>query len=100
MSPGINSVVFYAPVIFSSLGMGQDSSLLSSVIIGVVFVATTVVAVLTVDKYGRKVVFKLLLRAPHIIVHDIAEIWHCFCSCASSLQLGTSSRVWESLGST
>jgi hypothetical protein len=52
---GINSVVFYAPVIFSSLGMGQDSSLLSSVIIGVVFVVTTVVAVLTVDKFGRKV---------------------------------------------
>ncbi len=48
-------MVFYAPVIFSSLGMGQNSSLLSSVIVGVVFVVTTVVAVLTVDKFGRKV---------------------------------------------
>lgn len=55
VTAGINSVVFYAPVIFSSLGMGQNSSLLSSVIIGVVFVVTTVVAVLTVDKFGRKV---------------------------------------------
>ncbi|KAK9919065.1 hypothetical protein WJX75_009114 [Coccomyxa subellipsoidea] len=66
---GINSVVFYAPVIFSSLGMGQDSSLLSSVIIGVVFVVTTVVAVLTVDKFGRKVLF--LQGGVQMIVSEI-----------------------------
>ena len=52
---GINSVVFYAPVLFSSLGMGQDSALLSSVITGAVFVAATVISILTVDTFGRKV---------------------------------------------
>lgn len=43
--------------------MGQDSSLLSSVIVGVVFVATTVVAVLTVDKFGRKVLLQPALNS-------------------------------------
>ena len=52
---GINSVVFYAPVLFSSLGMGQDSALLSSVITGAVFVAATIISILTVDTFGRKV---------------------------------------------
>ena len=52
---GINSVVFYAPVLFSSLGMGQDSALLSSVITGAVFVAATIISILTVDSFGRKV---------------------------------------------
>ena len=54
---GINSVVFYAPVLFSSLGMGQDSALLSSVITGAVFVAATIISILTVDTFGRKVQF-------------------------------------------
>ena len=52
---GINSVVFYAPVLFSSLGMGQDSALLSSVITGAVFVAATIISILTVDSFGRRV---------------------------------------------
>lgn len=48
-------MIFYAPVLFSSLGMGQDSALLSSVITGAVFVAATVISILTVDTFGRKV---------------------------------------------
>ena len=52
---GINAVVFYAPVLFSSLGMGQDVALLSSVITGAVFVAATIISILTVDTFGRRV---------------------------------------------
>ena len=52
---GINAVVFYAPVLFSSLGMGQDAALLSSVITGAVFVAATIISILTVDTFGRRV---------------------------------------------
>ena len=57
---GINSVVFYSTPLFVSLGLGQDAAFLSSIITGVVFVATTVVAVLTVDKFGRKVLLPFL----------------------------------------
>ena len=48
-------MVFYAPVLFSSLGMGQDAALLSSVITGAVFVAATIISILTVDTFGRRV---------------------------------------------
>ena len=48
-------MVFYSTPLFVSLGLGQDSAFLSSVITGVVFVAATVVAVFTVDRFGRRV---------------------------------------------
>jgi sugar porter (SP) family MFS transporter len=56
---GINAIIFYAPVLFNSLGSGKTASLLS-VIIGVVNVLSTLVAVFTVDKFGRRA---LLLEA-------------------------------------
>jgi hypothetical protein len=57
---GINAIIFYAPVLFNSLGSGKTASLLSTVIIGVVNVLSTLVAVFTVDKFGRRA---LLLEA-------------------------------------
>lgn len=51
---GINSVMFYAPQLFSSLGSGMQMALLMHVIIGVVNVVTTFVAVFTVDRWGRR----------------------------------------------
>ena len=51
---GINVVLYYAPEIFRSMGMGTNASLLQTIIVGAVNLAFTVVAVLTVDKYGRK----------------------------------------------
>lgn len=51
---GINVVLYYAPEIFKSMGSGTDASLLETIIVGAVNLAFTVVAVLTVDKLGRK----------------------------------------------
>lgn len=51
---GINAIIFYAPQLFSSLGSGQDSALLSTIIIGAVNVVSTLVAVFLVDRVGRK----------------------------------------------
>lgn len=47
---GINSVIFYAPQLFDSLGSGQEAALLTTVIIGAVNVGTTLVAIWGVDK--------------------------------------------------
>jgi hypothetical protein len=47
---GINSIMFYAPQLFQSMGSGQQQALLTHVIIGVVNVVTTLVAVFTVDR--------------------------------------------------
>lgn len=52
---GINVVLYYAPRIFESMvGGSKDVSMLQTVIMGFVNILFTVVAILTVDKFGRK----------------------------------------------
>jgi MFS transporter, SP family, xylose:H+ symportor len=51
---GINVALYYAPRIFESMGAAKDASLLQTVIMGLVNVIFTVLAILTVDKWGRK----------------------------------------------
>jgi SP family xylose:H+ symportor-like MFS transporter len=51
---GINVVLYYAPEIFKSMGTTTDVSLLETIIVGAVNLAFTVVAVLCVDRYGRR----------------------------------------------
>jgi SP family xylose:H+ symportor-like MFS transporter len=51
---GINVVLYYAPEIFKGMGLNTNASLLQTIIVGAVNLAFTVVAILTVDKYGRK----------------------------------------------
>nr|ADJ68005.1 putative hexose transporter [Manihot esculenta]ADJ68006.1 putative hexose transporter 2 [Manihot esculenta] len=57
---GINAIMFYAPVLFDTLGFGSDASLYSAVITGAVNVISTVVSIYSVDRVGRRV---LLLEA-------------------------------------
>ncbi|GAB4843418.1 Sugar transport protein 8 [Ancistrocladus abbreviatus] len=57
---GINAVMFYAPILFQTVGFKSDGSLLSAVIIGLVNVFSTLVSVYGVDKFGRR---RLLLQA-------------------------------------
>ncbi len=51
---GINAVLYYAPEMFRNMGSSTDSALLQTVIVGVANVAFTVVAMLMVDRWGRK----------------------------------------------
>ncbi len=51
---GINVALYYAPRIFESMGAAKDASLMQTVVMGVVNVIFTVIAILTVDKWGRK----------------------------------------------
>lgn len=54
---GINVVMFYAPVLFKTIGFGRNASLFSSVITGAVNVIATFVAVYGTDKWGRRALF-------------------------------------------
>ncbi|PVH64848.1 hypothetical protein PAHAL_2G368400 [Panicum hallii] len=54
---GINVIMFYAPVLFKTVGFKQNASLVSSIITGLVNVFSTFVAVLTADKVGRRALF-------------------------------------------
>ncbi len=51
---GINVVLYYAPEIFRSMGNGTDTALLQTIIVGVINLTFTVVAIFTVDRFGRK----------------------------------------------
>lgn len=51
---GINVALYYAPRIFESMGAAKDSSLLQTVVMGLVNVLFTVIAIATVDKWGRR----------------------------------------------
>ncbi|KAE8672647.1 Sugar transport protein 13 [Hibiscus syriacus] len=57
---GINAIMFYAHVLFQTVGFKNDASLLSSVITGLVNVLSTLVSIGAVDKFGRR---GLLLEA-------------------------------------
>jgi len=51
---GINTVFNYAPKIFQSIGASQDDQLLQTVFIGAVNLLFTVLAMVLVDKLGRR----------------------------------------------
>ncbi|MDR1762711.1 MAG: D-xylose transporter XylE [Dysgonamonadaceae bacterium] len=50
---GINAVLYYAPRIFESAG-AEGGGMMQTVIMGVVNIVFTVVAIVTVDRFGRK----------------------------------------------
>ena len=51
---GVNAVLYYGPKIFMDAGLSGEGSLLSTVLVGVVNMLTTVIALLIIDKVGRK----------------------------------------------
>jgi SP family xylose:H+ symportor-like MFS transporter len=51
---GINVVLYYAPRIFESMGVARDASMLQTIVMGFVNVVFTVLAIVTVDRWGRK----------------------------------------------
>lgn len=55
---GINTVIYYAPTILSDTGLTKSASITQTVFVGVTNVVFTVVAVLLLDRVGRR---KLLL---------------------------------------
>ncbi|XP_008797206.2 sugar transport protein MST6-like [Phoenix dactylifera] len=54
---GINIIMFYAPVLFKTIGFGDNASLMSAVITGLVNVGATLVSIATVDRFGRRFLF-------------------------------------------
>jgi MFS transporter, SP family, xylose:H+ symportor len=51
---GINVVLYYATDIFRGMGLSTNASLFQTIIVGAVNLTFTVVAILAVDKFGRR----------------------------------------------
>ena len=54
MSVGINAVFFYATNIFELTGIGRDAAFVQSVWVGIINVVFTVLAIVLIDRLGRK----------------------------------------------
>ncbi|UPM42347.1 sugar porter family MFS transporter [Halocatena salina] len=51
---GINTIIYYAPTILNNIGFGDIASISGTIGVGVVNVAMTVVAIMLVDRVGRR----------------------------------------------
>lgn len=51
---GINSVFFYAPMIFEQTGIGTNASFSQAILVGLTNLIFTILAISLIDKFGRK----------------------------------------------
>lgn len=51
---GINTIMYYAPKIFANVGQNNDSALLQTILIGGTNLVFTLVAIVLIDRFGRK----------------------------------------------
>jgi MFS family permease len=69
---GINAIMFYAPQLFQAAGHSAESALLSTVITGAVNVGATFVAILLVDRIGRRVSTRWSVSCSSKLLHAVA----------------------------
>ncbi len=55
---GINAILYYAPIIFGKAGAGTSVALLQTIAVGFVNLAFTVIAMITIDRAGRRPLLK------------------------------------------
>ena len=76
---GINAVIYYAPTIFSSLGLdGTTTSLLATGVVGILNVVCTIPAILYLDVLGRRktlILGALGMCMSHIIIAAITGVY-------------------------
>src|SRR5882724_5919659 len=68
---GINAVLYYAPLMFQNMGASTDTALLQTIVVGGANVIFTVIAIVTVDRWGRKP----LLVAVVVYIAGFALSW-------------------------
>ncbi len=72
---GQNSLFSYASEIFKQAGMAEDAAFLQSVITGLINFIFTFVAIVFIDKTGRR---KLLLYGSFLLMMDALALAYCF----------------------
>jgi sugar porter (SP) family MFS transporter len=69
---GINAVFFYAPMIFEQSGIGTDASFAQAVLVGLINLVFTIVAIVLIDRIGRKPLLNLGLAGIAISMFVLA----------------------------
>jgi MFS family permease len=73
---GINVFFYYATEIFEAAGSGVDAALLQQALVGAVNVAFTLVAIRTVDRWGRKPLMLVGSTGMGITLLGMAAAWY------------------------
>ena len=82
---GINTVIYYAPTILSDTGLTKSASITQTVFVGVTNVVFTAIAVLLLDRVGRR---KLLLAGTVGLTASLLALGVYFSSSALQAQAG------------
>jgi sugar porter (SP) family MFS transporter len=69
---GINAVFFYAPMIFEQSGIGTDAAFSQAILVGLTNLVFTVLAILFIDKLGRKFLLGIGLTGITIFMFILA----------------------------
>ena len=56
---GINTIMYYAPKIFANVGQSNDSALMQTILIGGTNLIFTLVAMVLIDRFGRKLLIQI-----------------------------------------
>ena len=83
---GIDGVIYYCAIIFEEAGLGRNAALYNTVFIGLTLMAFTIVAILLVDKFGRK---RLLSVGTAIMIVALAILTILFKSGSNNIVLIT-----------
>ena len=73
---GINSVFFYAPMIFEQSGIGADASFSQAILVGLTNLVFTVLAILFIDRFGRKLLLMIGLTGITLSMFFLAFGFH------------------------
>ncbi len=70
---GINSVFFYAPMIFEQSGIGTDASFSQAILVGLTNLVFTILAIMFIDRFGRKIL--LVIGISGVVVSMFLLSW-------------------------
>ncbi|HEY1638437.1 MAG TPA: sugar porter family MFS transporter [Rhizomicrobium sp.] len=74
---GINAVLYYAPTMFENMGASTDAAFWQAVIVGVTNSVFTLIALFTVDRWGRKpllIVGALVMAAAMLTIGTVFDL--------------------------
>lgn len=72
---GMNAVLFFAPTVFEQIGMSVEDTFMRTIVLGLVAVIFTLVAIVFVEKWGRRV---LTITGLFFVVIAHASTWYGF----------------------
>jgi sugar porter (SP) family MFS transporter len=79
---GVNTVIYYAPTLLDSAGLGQHAAILGAVLIGTINVVVTVVAIRVLDVVGRR---RLLIGGTATMALALAAMGALFAGAPSAI---------------